>query len=134
MLNLSTKWRPLTLSCAKPFDNFAKRSCSGRAKNESIFGVSAVALFDRPVDATTASKVTNYSIPNNSVASAGKQISGRLVFANLSEPERPLFRQRPRGAGWPTSGTLVLPESVSLQSLSQNPGVWPIISFTIDHQ
>ena len=53
MLNLSTKWRPLTLSCAKPFDNFAKRSCSGRAKNESIFGVSAVALFDRPVDATT---------------------------------------------------------------------------------
>src|SRR5260370_26034042 len=53
------------------------------------FGLSAVILFDRPVDATTSNIASNYTIPNNSVTSASEQLSGRLVFVNLAQPEGP---------------------------------------------
>jgi hypothetical protein len=53
------------------------------------FGFQTVLLFDRIVDTTTSSTVANYSIPNNRVVSAKKQLSGRLVFASLEQPEGP---------------------------------------------
>jgi hypothetical protein len=53
------------------------------------FGFQTVLLFDRIVDTTTSSAVANYSIPNNRVVSAKKQLSGRLVFASLEQPEGP---------------------------------------------
>lgn len=53
------------------------------------FGQNLVLLFDRPVDSVSSGTVSNYTIPNNSVLSASRQLSGRLVFGNLSQPEGP---------------------------------------------
>ncbi|HEX2060055.1 MAG TPA: carboxypeptidase-like regulatory domain-containing protein, partial [Thermoanaerobaculia bacterium] len=53
------------------------------------FGFQTAILFDRIVGATTASNVANYTIPNNRVFSAKRQLSGRLVFATLEQPEGP---------------------------------------------
>ena len=53
------------------------------------FGLNFAVLFDRPVDATTSAIASNYSVPNNSVLAASRQLSGRLVFGNLSQPEGP---------------------------------------------
>lgn len=53
------------------------------------FGFQTVLLFDRIVGTTSSSNVANYSIPNNRVLSAKKQLSGRLVFASLEQPEGP---------------------------------------------
>ena len=87
------------------------------------FGLSAVILFDRPVDATTSRIASNYTIPNNSVTSASEQLSGRLVFANLAQPEGPYVPTTfsvngvadQRGVAGP-AGT------VTLQSRLQDPG------------
>ena len=53
------------------------------------FGFQTVLLFDRIVSTTTSSNVVNYTIANNRVVSAKKQLSGRLVFASLEQPEGP---------------------------------------------
>ncbi len=53
------------------------------------FGLNMVLLFDRPVDPTTSAITGNYTIPNNAVLSASRQLSGRLVFGNLAQPEGP---------------------------------------------
>lgn len=51
------------------------------------FGFNGVVLFDRIVDPTTSETTTNYTIPSNAVTSASPQLSGRLVFVNLQQPE-----------------------------------------------
>jgi len=53
------------------------------------FGLNAVLVFDRPVDQGPAGDTSAYSIPSNSVAFAKPQLSGRLVFATLDQPEGP---------------------------------------------
>jgi len=53
------------------------------------FGFQTAILFDRIVDATSASNVVHYTIPNNRIVSARRQLSGRLVFASLEQPEGP---------------------------------------------
>ncbi len=53
----------------------------------SPWGVHAAALFDRPVGAESASAVEHYSMADNVVRSARRQLSGRLVFLLLRAPE-----------------------------------------------
>ncbi len=53
------------------------------------FGLNAVLVFDRPVDPGRAGDTSAYRVPNNSVAFAKPQLSGRLVFATLDQPEGP---------------------------------------------
>lgn len=53
------------------------------------FGQQVAFLFDRVVDATSAANKINYSLPSNAVHSAKRQLSGRLVFATLLQPEGP---------------------------------------------
>ena len=55
----------------------------------SLFGMQSVLVFDRVVDAASASNRSAYTIPSNRVASARPQLSGRLVFAALEQPEGP---------------------------------------------
>jgi hypothetical protein len=55
----------------------------------SPFGFHLAALFDRVVESVTAAVPSNYTVPANSVQSAKRQLSGRLVFASLSQPEGP---------------------------------------------
>ena len=51
------------------------------------FGKHMAVLFDRTIDATPAAVVANYVVPRNTVLSARRQLSGRLVFATLAQPE-----------------------------------------------
>lgn len=53
------------------------------------FGFQTALLFDRIVDAASASNPSHYSIAANRVVSARRQLSGRLVFASLEQPEGP---------------------------------------------
>ena len=53
------------------------------------FGLNAVLVFDRPVDPGRAGDTAAYAIPKNAVAFAKPQLSGRLVFATLDQPEGP---------------------------------------------
>ncbi len=53
----------------------------------SPFGTSLALLFDRVVDGTTAAAVSHYVVPANTVQSARRQLSGRIVFATLAQPE-----------------------------------------------
>ena len=55
----------------------------------SPFGFHVAALFDRPVDPNSSATTTNYQIPLNSVQAAKSQLSGRLVLADLAQPEGP---------------------------------------------
>src|SRR5579864_7854457 len=50
-------------------------------------GVQMALLFDRIVDATSAQQTGNYQIPQNAVQTARAQLSGRIVVANLQQPE-----------------------------------------------
>lgn len=87
------------------------------------FGLNAVMLFDRPVDATTASKAANYTIPNNLVTSASEKLSGRLVFANLAQPEGPYVPTTFTVSGVTDQRGVVGPAgTVTLQSRLQDPG------------
>jgi len=89
----------------------------------SNLGTNMVALFDRIVDGPTSSKVGNYSVPKNSVASASKQLSGRLVFANLAQPEGPYVPTTFAVNGVADQrGVVGTPSSVSVTSLLQDPG------------
>ncbi|HET7436558.1 MAG TPA: carboxypeptidase regulatory-like domain-containing protein [Thermoanaerobaculia bacterium] len=53
------------------------------------FGQHVAVLFDRVVDAKAAAVKTAYSMPSNEVFSAKRQLSGRLVFATIVQPEGP---------------------------------------------
>lgn len=87
------------------------------------FGLNIVFLFDRIVDATTSATVTNYTIPNNSVQSATRQLSGRLVFGNLTQPEGPYVPTTMAVSGIEDGRGAVGPSStVNLQSTLVDPG------------
>jgi hypothetical protein len=87
------------------------------------FGLNAVMLFDRIVDPTTSGVATNYTIPNNSVSSASRQLSGRLVFGNLTQPEGPYVPTTVAIAGVEDQRGVVGPSAtVNLQSTLQYPG------------
>ena len=60
----------------------------------SPFGTYAALLFDRVVSESDASDASNYEIASNSVLAARRQLSGRLVFAALEQPEGPLVAAR----------------------------------------
>jgi hypothetical protein len=87
------------------------------------FGLNMVFLFDRIVDAATSAVTSNYTIPNNSVGSASRQLSGRLVFGNLTEPEGPYVPTTAAVGGIQDQRGVVGPSSnVNLQSTLQDPG------------
>ena len=60
----------------------------------SPFGTYAALLFDRVVSESDAADASNYEIASNSVLAARRQLSGRLVFAALEQPEGPLVAAR----------------------------------------
>jgi hypothetical protein len=66
----------------------------------SPFGFQLVALFDRVVDPDSAAQKENYEIPKNGIQGAKSQLSGRLVFISLEQPE---------GGRLPGSGQLYVP-------------------------
>ena len=87
------------------------------------FGFNAVLLFDRIVDAATARIKTNYTIPANAVLSAGPQLSGRLVFASLAQPEGPYVGTILTAGGIADRRGVTGPlRTVPLQSRLQEPG------------
>jgi hypothetical protein len=51
------------------------------------YGFNVALLFDRIVDATAASDRHNYSMSQNELRTARRQLSGRLVFGSLAQPE-----------------------------------------------
>jgi hypothetical protein len=53
----------------------------------SPFGYFGAMLFDRVVDPENAGDVSNYRIPKNRVEFAKRQLSGRIVFMALEQPE-----------------------------------------------
>jgi Carboxypeptidase regulatory-like domain len=55
----------------------------------SPFGFQMVALFDRIVEAASAEKKESYQVPKNGIQGAKRQLSGRLVFLSLEQPEGP---------------------------------------------
>lgn len=55
----------------------------------SPFGYQTALVFDRVVGEASAASVSSYSIDKNSVRSARRQLSGRIVLAALSQPEGP---------------------------------------------
>jgi hypothetical protein len=55
----------------------------------NTLGLYAAFLFDRVVDAEQAAVKESYTIPSNAVQAAKRQLSGRLVFAALAQPEGP---------------------------------------------
>jgi hypothetical protein len=117
---------PLTTQVISPSGpNLTSATVIGRetVSQANVFGTNLVLLFDRIVDPTTGGNASNYSIPNNTVASASRQLSGRLVFGNLQQPEGPYVPTTvavsgvadQRGAMGPTA-------SVNLQSKLADPG------------
>ncbi|MEO8379455.1 MAG: carboxypeptidase regulatory-like domain-containing protein [Acidobacteriota bacterium] len=53
------------------------------------FGFQTALLFDRIVDAASAGNLFHYTMTGNRVVSARRQLSGRIVFASLEQPEGP---------------------------------------------
>ncbi len=60
----------------------------------SPFGTYAALLFDRVVSAADAAAVEHYEIAENAVLAAQRQLSGRIVFVALEQPEGPLVPAR----------------------------------------
>jgi hypothetical protein len=95
----------------------------GTVSQAGPFGLNMVMLFDRIVDAATSAVITNYTIPNNTVHSASRQLSGRLVFGNLTQPEGPYIPTKVAVSGIADQRGIVGPSSnVTLQSTLQDPG------------
>jgi Bacterial Ig-like domain/Carboxypeptidase regulatory-like domain len=87
------------------------------------FGLNMVLLFDRIVDPTTSAVTTHYTVPNNSVGSASRQLSGRLVFGNLTQPEGPYVPTTVAVGGVADQKGVVGPSgNVNLQSTLLDPG------------
>ena len=53
----------------------------------SPFGFHTALVFDRVVDATAAAETSSYELPRNGLLGAKRQLSGRLVFLSLEQPE-----------------------------------------------
>ncbi len=87
------------------------------------FGFNVALLFDRIVDAATAGDVRHYAIPANAVQAAGPQLSGRLVFANLAQPEGPYLPTTLAVSGIADQRGMTGPAAnVGLQSRLEDPG------------
>lgn len=87
------------------------------------FGFNVALLFDRVVDAATAGDVRHYTVPANAVQAAGPQLSGRLVFANLAQPEGPYVPSSIAVSGIADSRGVTGPAAnVNLASRLQDPG------------
>jgi hypothetical protein len=86
----------------------------------SPLGVYAAFLFDRVVDGDSAAGTSHYVIPKNAVTAAKRQLSGRIVFASLEQPEGNHVPatvsvqgiEDARGAVGPASGEEPLPSLV----------------------
>src|SRR5271157_690232 len=89
----------------------------------SPLGFHVAALFDRVVDPDSAATTSNYQIPSNSVQAAMSQLSGRMVIADLAQPEGPYvpatFSASSISDGRGVQGPSV---TVPLQSRLQDPG------------
>src|SRR5439155_3454707 len=89
----------------------------------SPFGFQAAILFDRVVDAGTAAAKTSYAVPNTAVQVARRQLSGRLVFASLAQPEGPYVPSELSASGITDSrGAAGSPHTVPLRSRLEDPG------------
>ncbi len=53
------------------------------------FGTQAVAVFDRVVNEAAARRAGVFAVPHNAIRASQRQLSGRLVFALLAQPEGP---------------------------------------------
>ena len=90
----------------------------------SPFGVYTALLFDRVVDAATAADPGRYVLPSNEVRAAARQLSGRLVFASLNQPEGPYIPVTVSVDGMADERSGVRPgvATVELGSLLADPG------------
>ena len=90
----------------------------------SPLGVYAAFLFDRVVDEVSAADERNYTIPSNDVVSARRQLSGRLVFASLAQPEGNYVPTTVTVSGMADGRGVVRfsPETHDLVSLVPDPG------------
>lgn len=95
----------------------------GTVSQAGPFGLNMVMLFDRPVDPVTSAITTNYTIPNNLIIAASRELSGRMVFGNFSQPEGPNVPTTVAASGVAdTRGAVGPSATVNLQSTLQDPG------------
>ncbi len=87
------------------------------------FGLHVALLFDRVVDAASAADRTRYQIPSNVFRIARRQLSGRLVFGQLEQPEGPYVPTTVAITGLADGRGVVGPAAtVPLQSRFVDPG------------
>lgn len=96
------------------------------------FGFHVAMLFDRAVDPQTASDESRYAIPRNGFAGVKGQLSGRLVFGALRQPEGPYVASQVTVTGMrDLRGTAAAAQTVPLNS--QLAGVGAVVSGTVYH-
>ncbi|HEX4603250.1 MAG TPA: Ig-like domain-containing protein, partial [Candidatus Angelobacter sp.] len=89
----------------------------------SSLGVQMALLFDRVVDSTAAQETSNYQMPANAVQKAKSQLSGRIVVANLQQPEGPYVPSSVTVSGIADArGAIGAGGTVPLQTKIQDPG------------
>ncbi|HVN13858.1 MAG TPA: carboxypeptidase regulatory-like domain-containing protein, partial [Kineosporiaceae bacterium] len=88
----------------------------------SPYGMQAILVFDRIVDAAGAGTPANYAIPANSVFTAARQMSGRLVTLALTAPEGPYIATTVSASGIADLRGATANGTVELHSLDQLPG------------
>lgn len=90
----------------------------------SPFGFQMVALFDRIVEAESAQQKESYEVPKNGIQGAKRQLSGRLVFLSLEQPEGPYVPTTLSVLGRVTDprGKQGMPGSVEVGSRLLDPG------------
>ncbi|MBZ5508478.1 MAG: Ig-like domain-containing protein [Acidobacteriia bacterium] len=89
----------------------------------SSLGVQLALLFDRVVDATSAQLTTNYQMPANAIQKARSQLSGRIVVANLQQPEGPYVPSSVTVSGIADArGATGIGGTVPLQTKIEDPG------------
>ena len=94
------------------------------------FGFHLALLFDRVVDEASAAELGNYLISDNRVVAARRQLSGRLVFASLEQPEGPYVPTLVTAGGVrDLAGAERLPVTVDLGSRLEDPGA--VVSGTV---
>ena len=87
------------------------------------YGFNVALLFDRVVDAAAAADRNNYSMPRNELRSARRQLSGRLVFGSLAQPEHTYVPTTITVAGMPDPrGVPAHGGTRPLRSLLRDPG------------
>src|SRR5262249_10230602 len=82
-----------------------------------------VLLVDRPVDPDSATPVANYTLRANQVLAARAQLSGRLVFLSLGQPEGPYVPASITVGGLADrAGRVGSTDTIPLQVRLQDPG------------